>query len=149
MRNPLQKVLDFAVARSQEAEALFKAWAPEVNDSEIQALLAELAAAERGRTEMLFRMSPEELAGSVDERAEMADLLVDIKAPRRPTLEKAIDLAIRRKAVTATLYERVAELDGEACSFFRSMAGEDRRASRALSAFAERLGRKRQEESGR
>lgn len=139
MRNLLRKALDFAVARSQEAEALFKAWAPEVDDPEIQALLAELAAAERGRTEMLSRMSPSELTASVDDTAEMADLLVDIKAPRRPTLEEAIDLAIRRKGVTATLYERIAGLDGEACSFFRAIAEEDRRAARALGSFAKRL----------
>jgi len=143
MRNPLQTVLDFAVARSREAEVLFKTWAPEVEDTETQALLAELVAAERGRTEMLSRMSPEELIGAADEIPQMADLLVDVKAPRRVTLEAAVELAIRRKGVTTALYERVAELGGEACSFFRAMADEDRRAVRALGAVAERLAARR------
>ena len=139
MRNPLQVALDFAVARSKEAEALFKEWAPRVDDPEIQALFAELAAAERGRTEMLSRMIPEELAARAGEAPELADLLVDLKAAPRPTLEKAIGVAIRRKGVTAPLYDRIAGLEGEACSFFRAMADEDRRAVRTLEAYAERL----------
>jgi len=149
MRNPLQTVLDFAVARSGEAEALFKTWASEVVGAEAQALLAELAATERGRTEMLSRMSPEELTGTADETVEVAELLVNVRAPRRVTLGVAIDLAIRRKDVTAALYERVAELGGEACSFFRAMADEDRRAARALGAIAERLDEKGKTASGR
>lgn len=139
MRNPLQVALDFAVARSQEAEDLFKEWAPRVNDPEIQALFAELAAAERGRTEMLSRMTPEELTARACEAPELVDLLVDIKAAPRPTLEKAISVAIRRKGVTAALYDRIAGLEGEGSSFFRAMADEDRRAMRALEAYVERL----------
>jgi rubrerythrin len=139
MRNPLQVAIDFAVARSQEAEALFKEWAPRVDDPEIQAMFAELAAAERGRTEMLSRMIPEELTARSGESPELADLLVDIKAASRPTLEKAISVAIRRKGVTVALYDRIAGLKGEACSFFRAMADEDRRAVRALEAYVERL----------
>ena len=139
MRNPLQKALDFAVARSQEAEALFKEWAPRVDDPEIQGLFAELAAAERGRTEMLSRMIPEEMTARAGEVPELADLLVHLKAAPRPTLEKALGVAIRRKGVTAALYDRIAGLEGVACSFFRAMADEDRRAVRALEAYAERL----------
>ena len=139
MRNPLQKALDFAVARSQEAEALFKEWAPRVDDPEIQGLFAELAAAERGRTEMLSRMIPEEMTARAGEVPELADLLVHLKAAPMPTLEKAIGVAIRRKGVTAALYDRIAGLEGVACSFFRAMADEDRRAVRALEAYAERL----------
>lgn len=139
MRNPLQVALDFAVARSQEAEALFKEWAPRVDDPEIQALFAELAAAERGRTEMLSRMIPEELTARAGEAPELADLLVDLKAAPRSTLEKALSVVIRRKGVTAALYDRIARLEGEACSFFRAMADEDRRAVRVLEAYVERL----------
>ncbi len=141
MRDPLQKALDFAVARSQEAEALFKEWASKIDDPEIQALLAGLAAAEHGRTEMLSRMVPEELTGHVGGTSGLADLLVDIKAPRRPALAKAIDVAIRRKRVTAVLYDRLAGLEGEACSFLRAMADADRRAVDALEEYASRLAR--------
>lgn len=141
MRDPLQKALDFAVARSREAEALFKEWAPKVDDPETQALLAGLAAAERGRTEMLSRMIPEELVGRVGDAPRLADLLVDVKTPRRPTLAKAIDVAIRRKGVTAAFYDRLAELEGEACSFFHAMADADRRAADALGKYADRLAR--------
>ncbi len=139
MRNPLQVALDFAVASSQEAEDLFKKWAPKVDDPEIQALFAELAAAERGRTEMLSRMTPEELTARAGEVPELVDLLVDLKAAPRPTLEKAISVAIRRKGVTTALYDRIAGLEGEASSFFRAMADEDRRAVRSLEAYVERL----------
>ena len=139
MRNPLLAALDFAIARSQEAEALFKKWAPRVDDPEIRALFAKLAAAERGRTEMLSRMIPEELIAGAAEAPEFADILVDVKSASRPTLEKAISAAIRRKGITATLYDRVAELEGEACSFFRAMADEDRRTAHALGVYVERL----------
>jgi rubrerythrin len=139
MRNPLQVALDFAVARSREAEALFKEWAPRVDDPEIQALFAELAAAERGRTEMFSRMAPEELTARAGESPELADLLVDVKAARRPTLDKALSVAIRRKGVMVALYDRIARLEGEASSFFRALADEDRRAVRALEAYVERL----------
>ena len=147
MRNRLQRVLDFAVARSQEAEALFKAWAPQVEEEETQALLSELAATERGRTEMLSRMVPGEVAGNVDEAPEFGDLLINVKAGRTSNLAKAIDLAVQRKSVTATLYERVGELDGEAGPFFCAMAAEDRKAIHALEAFAERLAANVQEGS--
>ena len=139
MRNPLQVALDFAVARSQEAEALFKEWAPRVDDPEIQALFAELAAAERGRTEMFSRMTPEELTSRAGESPGLADLLVDVKAAPRPTLDKAVSVAIRRKGVAVALYDWIARLDGEASSFFRALADEDRRAVRALEAYAKRL----------
>jgi rubrerythrin len=142
MRNPLQKVLDFAMASSREAEAFFKAWAPEVDGPETQALFAEWAATERGRTEMLSRIVPEEMivrGREAPSAPELADLLVDIKAASKPPLEEAIRLAIQRKGVTATLYDRVARLEGEACFFFRSMANEDRRAIRELEAYARRI----------
>jgi len=139
MRNPLQVALDFAVARSQEAEALFKEWAPRVRDPEVQALFAQLAAGERGRVEMLSRMIPEELAPPGGETFGLTDLLVHPKTVRHPTLEKTVRLAIRHKEVSASLYERIAGFDGEACSFFRAMADADRRAMRALEAYADRL----------
>ncbi len=148
MRDPLKKALNFAMARSREAETLFKEWAPKTGDPEFQALLAGLAAAERGRTEMLSRMIPEELTGGFVEVPELADLFVDIKAPRRPTLAKAIDVAIRRKAVTADFYDRLAGLGGEACSFFRSMADADRRAAAVLGKYADRLARESASQSG-
>ncbi len=138
----LQAALDFSVARSREAEALFKKWAPRVEDPEIQALFAELAAAERGRTEMLSRMNPDELAPRAGEVPDLADLLVDVRTAPRSTLEKTIFAAIRRKEITASLYERIARLEGEACSFFRAMAEEDRRSARALEACVARLARR-------
>ena len=139
MRDPLRKVLEFAVARARESEALFKEWAPRVGERETQALLSELAAIERGRTEMLSRMAPAEIACATTEASDLGDLLIDIKAGRTTTLAKAIGLAIRRKVVTAALYDRVGALGGEAGPFFRAMAKEDRTAISDLEAFAERL----------
>ena len=139
MRDPLQVILDFALARAQEAEALFKEWSPRVDDPEIKALFAGLAAAERGRTEMLSRMIPEELTPGAAPAPDLTKLLVHVKAVRKPTLEQAIRVAIQRKGVTALLFARIAQLEGEACSFFCSMAEEDRRATCALKAYAERL----------
>jgi hypothetical protein len=142
MRNPMQKVLDFAIDRSREAEAFFKTWAPKVDGPENQALFAELAATERGRTEMLSRTVPEEMIArgreAPDDR-ELADLLVDVKAAPKPTLGEAIRLAVRRKVVTAALYDRIARLEGEACFFFRAMANEDRRGIRELETYARRI----------
>ena len=148
MRNLLQRALNFALTRSQEAEAQFKAWASRTGDPEFHALLAGLAAAERGRAEMLSRMIPEELTGRIEEPTELAALLVDVKEPRSPTFEQAIDAAIRRKGITAALYDGLAGLEGEAGSFFRAMADADRRATFALSEYAARLAREAARKGG-
>jgi rubrerythrin len=142
MRKPLMKVLAFGVARSQEAETFFKEWAPQVDDPAIQALFAQLAAAERGRTEMLSRMVPEEMvraAGDVRDVLDLPDLLVDIKMPRRSTLGQAIRTVVQRKGATAVLYERIAQLGGVACSFFRAMAEEDRQTICQLEEYAKQI----------
>lgn len=139
MSNPLQNVLDFAVARSREAEVFFKEWAPGVNDPEVRELFAEVVAGERGRTEMLSRMIPEEMIASGGEVPDVADWLIEVEAVEEPMLRKAVRVAIRRKCVTASLYERIARLEGEACSFFQAMADEDRRTICDLEAYAERL----------
>jgi len=91
---------------------------------------------------MLSRIAPEEMIARGREAPgarELAALLVDVKAALKPSLVEAIRLAIQRKGVTATLFDQVARLEGEACFFFSAMANEDRRAIRELEAYAQRI----------
>ncbi len=148
MRNELSAVLDFAVARSQEAEAFFKRWAPQEELPEIQAWFARLAAGEHGRAEMLSRMHPEELVSKTAVAPLLLDLLVRVREPAGLTREKAIHLAAQRKRITGCLYDRIAELGGEACSFFRAMADEDRCAVCELERYAKQLGTSKDDGAG-
>jgi len=139
MKSPLARVLDFAVARSKEAHAFFKVWTPQEEGPEIQALFTQFAAAERGRVEMLSRMIPDELVGKTVDVSGLSDCLVELKEPPRLTRLEAVRLAIQRKHRIADLYDRIAKLEGEACSFFHAMAEEDRRTMCALEEYAKRL----------
>lgn len=132
MHDPLQAVLDFALGESKQAEALFCALVSMVGDPDVQALFAQRTAAERGRTEMLSRMTPQELAPAAADIPDLAELLIFARLAPTPTLDSAVRAAIERKTVTAALYDRIALLRGEACSFFLAMAAEDRRTVQTL-----------------
>jgi len=139
MRDRVQHALDFAVAKEREAEAFYKRWAAQVIEPAVKALFAELAAAERGHMEMLSRIMPEDLIGRAasgwDEADRgLSDLLVDVRPSAETDLQTAILLAIQREEVAIALYQRLAELGGEAGPLFRALAGEERRHRQCLEA---------------
>ena len=143
MANTLERIVSVTLERAGEGELFFKTWAPHVSDAEDRALFAHLAATERGRVEMLSRMSPAELVGkgqAAPEADELAPWLKARTAPKTLVLRDALRLAVERKERSALLFDWVAGLRGEAASFFEAMAAEDRGAAFALRDCAERLG---------
>ncbi len=130
MKDPLQKALDFAAAREQEAEAFYKRWAQAAENEAVRVTFAELGATEHGHWQLLVHVTPADLTAASRER--VADLgisewLVDVKARPSIALQEALIVAMKREEASARLYDRLAELGGETAVLFRSLANEERR----------------------
>lgn len=130
MRNQMRKALDFAIAKEKEAEAFYKEWSQKAKDPAVQGLFAELAGVEHGHMEILSQITPEEMAASSDPAANelnLSDLLVDVKASPKLSLQEAMILAMKREESAVKLYSRLAKLNGEARSLFEALAKEEGR----------------------
>ena len=130
MRDPLRKALDFAIAKEMEAEAFYKEWAQKAKDPAVQGLFAELAGIEHGHMEILSNITPSEMMSSADPDItdiHLSDLLVDIAASPKLTLQEAMIVAMKREEGAMKLYSRLAELNGEAQSLFEALAKEEGR----------------------
>jgi rubrerythrin len=132
MRDLVQKALDFAIAKEKEAEAFYRDWAEKVTDPSAKALLNELKAAERSHFEMLSRITVDELvaegkgsSGRPD--LKIAELLVDVDPTPSMSLQEAMVVAMKREATSVALYEKLAQLRGEAAALFHGLAEEERR----------------------
>ncbi len=130
MKDPLQKVLDFAAAREREAEAFYKRWAQAAESEAARVAFGGLGATEHGHWELLAHVTPADLATGSHER--VADLgisewLVEVKARPSLSLQDSLIVATKREEASARLYDRLAELGGETAVLFRSLAGEERR----------------------
>ena len=137
MRDQMRKALDFAIAKEMEAEAFYKEWAQKAKDPAVQGLFAELAGVEHGHMEILSNITPEEMTSSAVSDApdiHLADLLVDVTASPKLTLQEAMILAMKREEGAVELYSRLAELNGEAKSLFEALAKEEGRHKAQLEA---------------
>jgi rubrerythrin len=137
MRDQMRKALDFAIAKEKEAEAFYKEWAQKVKDPAVQGLFAELAGIEHGHMEILSNITPEEMTSSRVSDAQdlhLADLLVDVVASPKLTLQEAMILAMKREEGAAKLYSRLAEMNGEAKSLFEALGKEEGRHKAKLEA---------------
>ena len=134
MRSGLQKVLNFAAAREQEAEAFYKDWAQRTVDPAARVLFGELGAAEHGHWQLLAHITPKDLVARSQQATDsaIAEELVEIKARAGMTLQEALVVAMKREEASARLYERLAELGGESAPLFRSMANEEREHKRKI-----------------
>ena len=134
MKHPLQKVLSFAAAREQEAEAFYKDWAQRTVDPAVGILFGELGAREHGHWQLLAHITPKDLVARPHQAADlaMAEGLVEIKARAGIALQEALVGATKREEASARLYERLAELGGESAPLFRSMANEEREHKRKI-----------------
>ncbi len=134
MKDPLQKVLSFAVAREQEAEAFYKDWAQRTVDPAVRVLFGELGAREHGHWQLLAHITPKDLVAQPHQAADlaMAEGLVEIKARAGMTLQQALVVAMKREEASARLYERLAEFGGESAPLFRFMANEEREHKRKI-----------------
>ena len=134
MRSGLQKVLSFAAAREQEAEAFYKDWAQRTVDPAVHVLFGELGAREHGHWQLLAHITPKDLVARPHQAADLAiaEGLVEIKARAGMPLHEALVVAMKREEASARLYERLAELGGESAPLFRSMANEEREHKRKI-----------------
>jgi rubrerythrin len=134
MRSGLQKVLSFAAAREQEAEAFYKDWAQRATDPAVRLLCAELGAREHGHWQLLAHITPNDLVARPHQAADlaMAEWLVEIKARAGMALQGALVVAAKREEASAHLYERLAELGGESAPLFHSLANEEREHKRKI-----------------
>jgi len=124
----LQRVLDLAEAREQEAEAFYKDWAQRAADPAVRLLFAELGAREHGHWQLLAHITPNDLVARPHQAADLAiaEWLIEIKARAGMALQEALVVASKREEASAHLYERLAELGGESAPLFRSLANEER-----------------------
>jgi rubrerythrin len=137
MKDPLQKALDFAAARGQEAEAFYKHWAQTAESEAVRVAFGELGAAEHGHWQLLAHVTPADLASGSRERAAdlgISEWLVEVKARARLSLEEALIVAMKREEASARLYDRLSELGGETAVLFRSLANEERRHRKTIEA---------------
>ncbi len=130
MTDKLREALDYAIAKETEAEAFYKEWAAKVKNPAVEAVFAELAATEHGHMEMLSRITPDEIVARDAGEAMQLDLsehLVDVEARENMTVQEAMILAMKREEGAVALYERLAQLGGEASSLFTALANEERK----------------------
>jgi rubrerythrin len=134
MRSGLQKVLSFAAAREQEAEAFYKDWAQRAGDPAVRLLFGELGAAEHGHWQLLAHITPGDLVARPQQATDPAVAvgLVEIKARAGMAMQEALVVAMQREEASARLYERLAELGGESAPLFRSLANEEREHKRKI-----------------
>jgi rubrerythrin len=134
MKDPLQKVLSFAAAREQEAEALYKDWAQRAMDPAVRLLFGELGAREHGHWQLLAHITPGDLVARPQQATDsaIAEVLVEIRARAGMSLQEALVVAMTREEASARLYERLAELGGESAALFRSLANEEREHKRKI-----------------
>ena len=137
MHRELKKALEYAVRKEREAEAFYKKWAAVAQNPAVVALFAELAATERGHVEMLSRVAPSEVIASLTEGSKdlgLSDLLTEIEASKGMSIQEAMILAMKREEASAALYDKLAQLRGEAQSLFEALAKEERKHKRQLEA---------------
>ena len=130
MNDKLREGLDFAIAKEREAEAFYKDWSRKVKSPAVKAMFAELAATEHGHVEMLSQVSADEMVASdTGEPADLnlSDVLIELEASEGMSVQEAMILAMKREAAAVALYERLAELGGEALSLFTALANEERK----------------------
>ncbi len=129
MRDPLQKVLDFAAAREQEAEAFYKEWARTADHESVRVLFGELGAAEHGHWQLLAHVTPADVVARSTGRVVdlgISEWLVEVKARPGLSLQEALVVAMKREESSARLYDRLAQCGGESSTLFRSLANEER-----------------------
>ncbi len=138
----LQRALDFAVAREQEAEAFYKEWARTVTSETLRVMLGDLGAAEHDHGQMLAHITPADLLAKRRDRSQeprVANELVQVEAPPKPSLDEVFAVAVRRKKIAAALYDRFAEWGGEVAPLFRALASDERSHQVRLEAIRESM----------
>jgi rubrerythrin len=128
MQDELQKTLDFAIAKEEQAEAFYREWAEKAQLPAVTSLFTELASVERAHAEKLRNATASSWVAGPDapQDLKLSDLLVEIEASPAMSLQEAMIIAMKREEAAVELYERLATLGGDAQPLFRALADEER-----------------------
>jgi rubrerythrin len=134
MSEDLQKTIDFAVAKEEQAESFYREWAAKAQQPSVRQLFTELADMERGHVEKLRAAGPTGMMAIAPEgeNLHLSELLVDVEASPAMSLQEALILAMKREEAAVALYDRLATLGGDAQPLFRALADEERNHKRLL-----------------
>ncbi len=124
-----KQILDFAIAKETAAEKFYLRWAKRCDDREVEQLLKELAAEERGHMEKLSSIAPEALIAEGVAPAEFGLVkdLPDVPDEREMTVLDALSIAIKREDQAVTLYERMRGASTTEEALFAALVEEERR----------------------
>jgi len=128
--NSIDEVLDFAIAREQEAIDFYTGLAKKVDSSALRVLLEEFAEEERGHKEKLEGVKAGGMAmetGAAVTDLKTADYLVDAHPGPKMTLPEILIVAMKREKAAFSLYTRLASMisDPDVRKLFLALAQEE------------------------
>jgi rubrerythrin len=124
------EILDYAIAKEEEAESLYTALADKVSRPEIRQAFLAFAEEERAHRDRLLRVKAGELPVLTEGGARgfgLAEQLVDPEPTANMTYSEALLFAIKSEKEALSLYTRMAALTQEQSlsELFRSLAQEE------------------------
>ena len=126
----VEEILDFAIAREQQAVDFYKKLSGMAPGKQLQELMRDYAREEQRHKDKLLAVKQ---GGSLDNRhkrpvdLKMADYLVDVEETPEMTYQDALIIAMKREQVAFRLYTDMAEKveDPELRLLFESLAREE------------------------
>ncbi len=123
------EILDYAIAREQEASEFYTRLASEAKTAEMRHTFEQFAAEERGHKAKLQGVKDgKKLAPSADKIADLkiSDYAVEVEAGATLDYPKALILAMRREKASFRLYSKLAErTTGDVHDLFLALAQEE------------------------
>ncbi|UCF09385.1 MAG: ferritin family protein [Candidatus Bipolaricaulota bacterium] len=134
MNEELQKTIDFAIAKEEQAVSFYEEWAAKAQLPSVRQLFTELSVMERGHVEKLRDAGPAGMMAIAPDGGDLrlSELLVDVEASPAMSLQEALILGMKREEAAVALYDRLATLGGDAQPLFRALADEERNHKRLL-----------------
>jgi rubrerythrin len=128
--NQLREIVDFAIAKEQEAIDFYTQLAASAKWESVANELRSIAAMEVGHKQSLQKMNVQVAATSVNPRAtnlKIADYLVEIQPSDDMTWQDILNIAMRRELVAMNLYQDLANIvaDATARQMFENLGAEE------------------------
>jgi len=128
--NSVDEVLDFAIAREQEAVDFYLELAAQVASPALREMLQDFAEEERGHKEKLLGVKAGDKLRGADAAVtdlKMADYLVDVAPRPQMSLAEILILAMKREKAAFSLYTRLASMisDPDVRKLFLALAQEE------------------------
>ena len=126
----VQEILDFAIAKEQEAHDLYAGLADTVERPAMREVFRDLAQEELGHKQKLEAIRGGELSGFVDERVEdlkVADYLIDVESEPDMDYRSTLVFAMKAEARAEALYLGLAAAarDTSVRDVFQGLAREE------------------------